>query len=291
MMSIALTSLCQAGSPSQPPPRVHFYCSSGGNAGLACATTAIALGNSPVTIVVPTSASEFMVSKLRDLGAEVIQTGATWAEADAYLRETFLKTTTNTEEDERRVYVPPFDHPDIWSGVATLVGEIVRQLPHGNSGDGQPVTLDGVVCNVGGGGLLNGVMEGLERNAKLLAPSKPKVLAVETVGADSLFASVQAGRLLTLPGITSVALSLGATRVSAKTWEWATSAKGNLISATVTDKEAVMGCARFLDDARMLIEVACGATVAMAYNGGLRRHLGEGLTDEEWAKKNVVLVV
>ncbi|KAL2128896.1 hypothetical protein VTI74DRAFT_8491 [Chaetomium olivicolor] len=291
-----LTSLSSSPNGSTTP--VHFYCSSGGNAGLACATTASAL-HRPATIVVPTSTSAFMVSKLRELGAEVVQTGASWAEADAFLRETYLVPTTTTtaeaggDEGVRKVYVPPFDHPDIWTGVSTLVDELAGEwlARYGVNGG-----VDAVVCNVGGGGLLNGVMEGLERNGKRIAPSsgtggRTKVLAVETQGAESLFASVQAGELVTLPGITSIATSLGARRVSEKTWEWVERARGDLISATVTDREAAMACVRFLDDARILIEVACGATVATAYNGDLRRYLGTGLTDEEWARKNVVLVV
>lgn len=132
----------------------------------------------------------------------------------------------------------------------------------------------------------------MERNAKVLGGRVPRVLAMETVGADSLSASVRAGELVTLPGITSIATSLGARRVSEKTWEWVRRVgEEGLVCATVTDREAALACVRFLDDARILIEVACGATVAAAYNGDLRRYLGKGLTDEEWATRNVVVVV
>ncbi|KAL2177912.1 tryptophan synthase beta subunit-like PLP-dependent enzyme [Thermothelomyces heterothallicus CBS 202.75] len=279
---------------TNPDERVHFYCSSGGNAGLACATTAIALRR-PATIVVPTSTSAFMVSKLRELGAEVFQMGASWAEADAFLRETCLAP----EDGVNKVYVPPFDHPDVWAGAATLVDEIALEMGAVGGRYADRGGLHAIVCNVGGGGLLNGVMEGLERNAKRLSAGRgagvktPQVLAVETVGAESLYASVQAGELVTLPAITSIATSLGARRVSEKTWEWAKKGgkDGSLICSTVTDKEAAMACVRFLDDARILIEVACGATIATAYNGDLRRYLGKDLTDEEWAARNVVLVV
>ncbi|KAL1838996.1 hypothetical protein VTJ49DRAFT_2007 [Mycothermus thermophilus] len=284
-------SIFSSSGPTPSPSDVHFFCSSGGNAGLACATTASVLRR-PATIVVPLSTSAFMVSKLRELGAEVIQTGASWVEADTFLRETLLRPDPRV----KKVYVPPFDHPDVWAGAATLVDELAADVAQGRLGTGSG-RVDGVVCNVGGGGLLNGVMEGLERNAKLLGGG-PKVLAVETVGADSLSASVKAGELVTLPAITSVATSLGARRVSEKTWEWwvrkgvtEERKEGTLISATVTDRDAAAACVRFLDDARLLVEVACGATLATVYNGGLRKHLGAGLTDEEWATRNVVLVV
>jgi L-serine/L-threonine ammonia-lyase len=152
------------------------------------------------------------------------------------------------------------------------------------------VRVDGVVCNVGGGGLLCGIMQGLERHKKT-SVGKVKVLAVETVGAESLYRSVEKGELVTLEKISSIATSLGATRVAAECFEWTRRRGGDIVCATVTDGEAVMGSVNFLNDARMLVEVACGATVATAYNGDLKRYLGKGLSDEEWAKKNVVLVV
>jgi L-serine/L-threonine ammonia-lyase len=226
-----------------------------------------------------------MVGKLRDLGADVLQTGENWAAADKHLREALL---ANHDPQGIGIYVPPFDHPDIWSGASTLVEEMVRQM---RDAYGNPA-IDAIVCSVGGGGLLCGVMEGVESMRKQGGTrDTPKVLAMETVGADSLNASVKAGKLVTLPAISSIATSLGAPRVAEKAFEWTERCGDDLISATVTDAEAVMGSVCFLDDARMLVEVACGATIATAYNGMLRKHLGTGLTDTEWSKKNVVLVV
>jgi L-serine/L-threonine ammonia-lyase len=261
------------GSDSQA---VHFYCSSGGNAGLAAATSAIALG-APATIVVPETTSPFMIGKLRDLGADVVQTGANWGEADAYLRTELL-----AKEKGRGVYVPPFDHPDIWAGASTIVDELAAQM------DG--IAVDGLVCNVGGGGLLCGIMEGLEARKKT-SLGRAKVLAVETVGAESLYRSVEKGQLVTLDKITSIATSLGAPRVAEECFEWTRRRGDALVCSTVTDGEAVMGCVNLLNDTRMLVEVACGATIATAYNGDLKRYLGKGLSDEQWAEKNVILVV
>jgi L-serine/L-threonine ammonia-lyase len=269
---------------AHPSQNVHFFCSSEGNAGLACATSAIALG-AKTTIVVPVTAAPAVIKRLRDvLGATVVQTGENWPEADAYLR-TVLLAPENQPPNTVAVYVPPFDHPDIWAGAAIMIDEIALQMPPNTP-------VDAIACSVGGGGLLNGVMEGLERHGKRLGRYglPPKVLALETIGADSLNASVRAGEHVKLPAITSIAKSLGATRVSAKSWEWATT-RENLISSTVTDAEAALACVRFLDDMRILVEPACGATVVTAYNGDLRRHVGKGLSDDEWATRNVVLVV
>ncbi|KAF6845052.1 pyridoxal-phosphate dependent enzyme [Colletotrichum musicola] len=269
--------MVRAAAAAPPGTDAHFYCSSGGNAGLACATSAIAL-NRRATIVVPKTTSPFMISKLRELGADCVQTGENWAEADRHLREVLLAN------DPAGVYVPPFDHQHVWDGASTIVDELASQMP-------RDVDIDAIVCSVGGGGLLNGLAQGVEpggwRGAK---GREPRLMAVETKGADSLNASVVAGEHVTLPGITSIAGSLGAVKVSARTWEVAQTTPG-FRSVVVSDAEAAMACVRFLDDARFAVEVACGATIATVYTGMLRKHFGAGLSDEEWAKKNIVLIV
>ncbi|CRK07866.1 hypothetical protein BN1723_008962, partial [Verticillium longisporum] len=175
-------------------------------------------------------------------------------------------------------------------------------------------TTTNTTCSVGGGGLLNGLFQGIEKHEAVRASSNPpwpearlpSVLAVETRGADSLNASVEAAEHVTLPGITSIAKCLGAVRVSSKTWEWAqrkarlgpsevTNATADgpaeLESIIVDDSEAALACVQFADDTRFVVEVACGATIAACYNGLLRQRLGRGLTDEEWRDKNIVVIV
>ncbi|ROW11677.1 hypothetical protein VPNG_05648 [Cytospora leucostoma] len=284
LMFRAIKATPDASSPTSSSEAVHFYTSSGGNAGLACATAARALGR-PATVVVPMTTPPHMVEKLRALGAGVVQTGENWAAADRHLREVVIAGFERENPASRAVYVPPFDHKDVWDGAETLVDELRAQVP------GEQQQIDGIVCSVGGGGLLCGIMQGVQGIREAGHGRGPKVLAVETEGAESLNASVRAGELVTLPAITTIATSLGATRVAVEAFEWTRRAGADLVSAVVTDRDAVVAMARFLDDARMLVESACGATIATVYNGDLRRYLGKGMTDEEWAGKNVVLVV
>jgi len=200
-----------------------------------------------------------MISKLRAAGAhDVIQRGATWAEADKYLREEVLA------KDKEGIYVPPFDHPDIWTGNATMMHEIKEQMPHGEK-------PDVVICSVGGGGLFNGVCEGLDA----LGWSDVQVLATETEGAESLAKSVLAGELVTLPGITSQATSLGAVRVTGKSLEYGL--RSNVKSIVLPDAEAAMGCWRLADDERLMVEMASGVNVALCYDGRLDKVLGRRL--------------
>lgn len=268
-------------SPTSEPQEIHFYISSGGNAGLACITAANTLRR-PATVVVPLSTLPHMIAKLRDLGADVVQVGENWAAADGHLREVVIPEFERTHPGARAVYVPPFDHRDVWDGAETLVEELRVQM------DGK--VMDGIVCSVGGGGLLCGIMQGVQ-TLRDDGCAAPRVLAVETRGGDSLNASVRAGELVTLPAITTIATSLGATRVAEEAFSWTKRAGDDLISAVVTDADSVMAMSRFLDDARMLVESACGATIATAYNGDLRKFLGKDLTDDQWAAKNVILAV
>jgi L-serine/L-threonine ammonia-lyase len=218
----------------------HFVCPSGGNAGFAAAVAGVALGVR-TTIIVPETTHETVRQRIRDIGANLIVHGSVWDEAN----EEALRLCRQPGV----LYVPPFDHPDIWDGNATLIDEAVAQ----------GADFDAVICSVGGGGLLCGVLEGLHRNGRAHVP----VIAVETEGAASLHAAVQAGALVTLPGITSIATTLGSKRVAQAAFDW--TKKHTVHSVVVSDAQAVDACLQFADDLRVLVEPACGASLAVAY--------------------------
>ncbi|KAK6530003.1 hypothetical protein TWF694_003379 [Orbilia ellipsospora] len=240
------------------PSRARFYCSSGGNAGLAAATAGKMLGI-PTTVVVSKRTSELMKGKIRDMDAEVHVFGEGLIEADEYMREELMK------HDDGAVYCPPFDHPYVWEGNSTIITEIAQQLPASH-----PVP-DAIVFSVGGGGLFNGIVAGMKAHGWSNVP----IIAVETRGADSLATSMLLDEHHTLPAITSRATSLGARRVSKQTWEYARhggkDAGLDVRSVVLSDDEALMGCVQFAEDERFLVEDACGVSVATVYNGALRR--------------------
>ncbi|KAM3414697.1 hypothetical protein BST61_g9855 [Cercospora zeina] len=93
---------------SPNPSSLHFFSSSGGNAGLA-AIYASNFVSRPCTVVVPLSTKPHMIEKLQAAGAkDVIQWGATWKEADNYMREVVMK---NAQENEEAIAVPPLRPP------------------------------------------------------------------------------------------------------------------------------------------------------------------------------------
>lgn len=217
----------------------HLVCPSGGNAGFAAAVSGAALGVR-TTILVPQTTHESVRQAIRAIGAELIVAGSVWDETN--------QAALRLCDQPGAVYIPPFDHPDIWDGNATLIDEAASQCQ-----------FDVVICSVGGGGLLSGIVQGLHRNGLAQVP----VIAVETEGAASLHAAVQAGELVTLPAINSIASSLGARRVAQQAFDW--TRQHDIRSVTVSDAQAVDACLRFADDLRTLVEPACGAALAVAY--------------------------
>lgn len=217
----------------------RLICSSGGNAGLAVAYAGRCL-SVPVLVVVPTTTTARAKELIGLEGADVVVYGSNWNEAHQYALE---KASTVS------AYLHPFDDPLIWQGHATLIDEVVQ-------GGVQP---DVVVVAVGGGGLLCGVLEGLQRNDLETVP----VLAVETVGADSFCRAKEAGCLVELEAITSIATSLGAKQVCPEAL--ARTERHAVGYEVVSDARAVDACLRFLTDHRIVVEPACGAALATVY--------------------------
>jgi L-serine/L-threonine ammonia-lyase len=214
----------------------HFISSSGGNAGIAVAYSGRQLGI-PVTVVVPESTPRRAIEAIKQEGAKVTIRGESWQESHEYALQ-----MTNPE----RILIHPFGDPLLWSGHATMIDEVA----------GTNMVPDGIILSVGGGGLLCGVIEGLHRNNMDDVP----VLAVETRGADSLSLSRQNNHLSSLSEITSIATSLGAKQVARQAYDSCFS--HTVISHVVSDLDAVEACLYFLENHRIMVEPACGASLS-----------------------------
>ncbi|XP_076017113.1 serine dehydratase-like isoform X1 [Genypterus blacodes] len=258
-------------------------CASGGSAGLAASFVARKMCL-PATIVIPTSSPQLVVQKLQDQGATVKITGKVWDDANTEA----LRLT----EIEGLTYIPAFDHPLLWQGHASVITEVAASL-------GPTVKPGAVVLSVGGGGLLCGVVQGLIQAGWADVP----IVAVETVGADCFNAAVKAGKVVTLDDITrsedlsfleyvkvfsaniftsvrpsslSEAKCLGSKTVCTKAFEHSQSSELNIISEVVTDLQALHAVETFLDEERVLVQLACGAALAAVYSGVILRLQEEG---------------
>lgn len=219
----------------------RFVCSSGGNAGLAAAYAARAIG-APMTVILPSTTPGFMRERIEALGAQVLIEGDVWDAADALAQAIAARGEA--------AYVSPFNHPYLWEGHASLVDEIAQAGP----------APDAIVVAVGGGGLICGIAQGLERNGL----KDTAIIAVETAGAASLARSIEAGEPITLPRIDTIASSLAARRVADAAFAW--TQRRTVVPAVVSDADAVRACLRFVDDHQTLVEPACGAALSLAYD-------------------------
>ena len=219
----------------------RFVASSGGNAGVAVAYSGMKL-KCPTTIFIPKSSHQLYIDKIKSLGAEVIVSGETAGDAQI--------AAIKFAEQNQCAYIHPYDHPDIWSGHSTIIDEMVKEN----------VKPDAVIVSVGGGGLACGLLEGMHRHGWNNVP----LIAVETFGADVFAQSIEAKKPIQLSKITSKATSLGATYVAPKLLEWAE--HHPIINIVVSDEDAERSSRLFAKEQRVLVELASGASLSLAFN-------------------------
>jgi L-serine/L-threonine ammonia-lyase len=227
----------------------RIVCSSGGNAGLAAATVARDL-QLHCTVVIPKTTKAMVIEKLQTLQAHVVVTGNNWNEADDVAR-----TMVQSDKDNTTLYVPPYDHPLLWTGISSVIDEIYSTE---SFIDKPPSTI---VLSVGGGGLLCGVLEGLEKmHQRNHCENKifrmPRIICAETDGAASFNISWKAGKILSLQEISSIATSLGALTITPSALQRSAQYQsthgdsinncGTIASALCTDAEAVDACLKVL---------------------------------------------
>ena len=154
---------------------------SAGNHAQGVAYAAQAAGVS-ATIVMPTTTPLVKVNNTKDYGAKVVLHGETFDDA--------AELAAKLSEEEGLTYVHPFNDPAIATGQGTISYEIFQDLPD----------VDVILVPIGGGGLAAGV----STLAKLLNPNVT-VIGVEPSGAASMKASLDAGHVVTLDRVETIA--------------------------------------------------------------------------------------
>jgi threonine dehydratase len=132
-------------------------------------------------------------AKLRELGAQVVVTGAVYAEA--------LEACLARQQQTGALLTHAYDQPEVVAGAGTLAQEIEEQ-------GGRP---DSVLVSVGGGGLIAGIAAWFEQDAR--------VVALEPELAPTLHAARQAGEPVDVAVSGVAADSLGAKRIGSIAWE------------------------------------------------------------------------
>ena len=102
---------------------------------------------------------------------------------------------------------------------------------------------------------------------------------------------MNAGRVVKLDAIKSIATSLGSLYIQKELLEMAKSKEFTVISGVVSDRSAVDACLQFADDHRMLVEPACGAGLSSIYSDAFSSadHPLRSISNEN--QKPIILVV
>ena len=177
---------------SHPLPAAGVIVASGGNAGIAVAHAARALGV-PCEVFVPDISSAAKRQALLALGASVVVGGASYAEA--------LAACSERQQHTGALWMHAYDQPEVVTGAGTLALEIEHDA-------GLP---DRVLVSVGGGGLIAGVAAWCD--------SRCRVEALEPVGAPTLHAARAAGEPVDVAVGGLAADALGARRIGSIAWQ------------------------------------------------------------------------
>jgi threonine dehydratase len=221
--------------------RHGVVCASAGNHAQGVALAA-AMQDVAATVFMPFEAPLPKVDATIAYGAEVRLIGGTFDDS--------LAEATAFAAAEGRVFVHPFDHPDIIAGQGTVGLEIAAQVP-----DAATV----VVC-VGGGGLISGVAVAL----RALRPDV-RIVGVQAAGSASLPASLEAGEPVALPTSDTIADGIAVKRPGELTLAHVDALVDEVVA--VDDTELSRAVVLLLERAKMVVEPAGAAAVAALLSG------------------------
>lgn len=189
------------------------------------------------TIVMPTTTPLVKVNNTKDYGAEVVLCGETFDDAAA--------EAMRLVEEKGYTYIPPFNDLTVATGQGTIAYEIFQDLPD----------VDIILVPIGGGGLAAGVAT----LAKLLNPHV-KVIGVEPTGAASMKASLEAGHIVTLPSVNTIADGVAVKTPGDLVFPYIQQNVDGIL--TIEDAELVDAFLDMMEKHKMIVENAGLLTVA-----------------------------
>lgn len=193
--------------------------------------------NAKAVIVMPTTTPLIKVNRTKSYGAQVVLHGDVYDEACAKALE--------LAEEEEYTFIHPFDDLTVATGQGTIAMEIFKELP----------LVDYILVPIGGGGLACGVAT----LAKLMN-SKIKVIGVEPEGAACMKASIEAGKVVTLPSVNTIADGTAVKTPGEKIFPFVKDNLDDII--TVPDEDLVVSFLDMVENHKMIVENSGLLTVA-----------------------------
>ncbi len=227
-------------------PESGVIVASGGNAGIATAAAARALGVR-CEVYLPGVSPEAKRARLRALGAEVVVVGQLYPDA--------LAACLARQAETGALLTHAYDQPEVVAGAGTLGREIEAQ-------GGLP---DAVLVSVGGGGLIGGLAGWFEQRAR--------VIALEPEGAPTLFRAREAGAPVDVEVGGIAADSLGARRIGAIAWDIA---QRHVADALLLSDEAIRAAQQWLwKEMKLAVEPAAALPLAALQTSAYVPRAGE----------------
>jgi len=191
----------------------------------------------PATIVMPTTTPLIKVERTKALGAQVVLAGDVYDEAYDH--------ACKLAEENGLTFIHPFNDLGVATGQGTIAMEIVKELP----------LVDYILVPVGGGGLVAGVAT----LAKLLNP-KIHVIGVEPAGAACMKASLEAGHVVKLPQVVTIADGTAVQQPGDVVFPYIRDNVDEMM--TVEDDEVVVAFLDMVENHKMVVENSGLLTVA-----------------------------
>ena len=193
--------------------------------------------NAKAIIVMPTTTPLIKVNRTKSYGAEVVLHGNVYDEA--------CDKALELAKEHGYTFIHPFDDLAVATGQGSIAMEIVKELP----------LVDYILVPVGGGGLATGV----STLAKMLNP-KIKVIGVEPAGANCLQESIRAGKVVTLPSVSTIADGTAVKTPGTNIFPYLQKNLDSII--TVEDEELVVAFLDMVENHKMIVENSGLLTVA-----------------------------
>jgi threonine dehydratase len=219
---------------------------SGGNAGIATAAAAQALGV-PCEVYLPTVSPQAKRVRLRALGATVVVGGEVYGDA--------LSACLERQRATGALLTHAYDQPEVVAGAGTLGREIEAQ-------GGLP---DSVLVSVGGGGLIGGLAAWFGQRSR--------VVALEPERAATLFRAREAGHPVDVEVGGVAADSLGARRVGTLAWNIS---QREVRDALLLSDEAIRAAQLWMwQGLKLAVEPAAALPLAALHSGTWVPRAGE----------------
>ncbi len=197
----------------------------------------------PATIVMPEWASISKQEATRGYGGEVVLSGQT-------LGESLEKAQSLAAEG--RMFLHPFDDPDIMAGQGTVGLEIMAQLED----------ADQILVPVGGGGLIAGVATAV----KSLRP-EVRVIGIEAAACPSASESFRRGKAVRVPARPSIADGIAVKQPGAQTFGVIRKYVDDI--ALVAEEHIAAAILMLLERKKILAEGAGAVALAALLNGAV----------------------